>query len=111
MRRDLVVALKARATDTASALRTALAAIDNAEAVDASASSPERPDGPVAGATAGLGSSEVARRILSVADGQSVVSAVIAEYLDEAGRYEELNRVDLAEGLRRQAEVLSSYVC
>ena len=26
-------------------------------------------------------------------------------------RYEELNRVDLAEGLRRQAEVLRSYVC
>ncbi|MDZ7886679.1 MAG: hypothetical protein U5N53_28995 [Mycobacterium sp.] len=39
------------------------------------------------------------------------VSAVIAEYLDEAGRYAELNRVDLAKGLRRQAEVLRSYVC
>lgn len=111
MRRDLVAALKARDTDTVSALRTAIAAIDNAEAVDTAAPAPVHNEGRVAGATAGLGSSEVARRILSVADGQSVVSALVAEYLDEAGRYAELNRDDLAERLRRQAAVLRSYVC
>lgn len=106
-----MAALKARNTDTVSAIRTAIAAIDNAEAVDTSAMPASTQDGPVAGATSGLGSSEIARRVLPAAEMRAVVGAVIAEYLDEAGRYEGLNRVDLAEGLRRQAEVLRSYVC
>lgn len=109
MRRDLVVALKARDTDTVAALRTAIAAIDNAEAVDTSALPACAPDGPVAGATAGLGSSEVARRVLTVAEMQSVVSAIIAEYLDEAERYESTGHGEAAEVLRRQARVLRDY--
>ncbi len=110
MRHDLVVALKARAADTASALRTALAAIDNAEAVDTSAATEVHHDGPVAGATVGLGSGEVARRVLTVADVQSVVGAVIAEYLVEADRYVSLHQVEAADGLRRRAEVLRPYL-
>lgn len=109
MRHDLVVALKARDTETVTALRTAIAAIDNAEAVDTSALPASAPDGPVAGATAGLGSSEVARRALTTADGRSVVSAVIAEYLDEAERYESADHGESAAVLRRQAEVLRGY--
>jgi uncharacterized protein len=109
MRRDLVVALKARDTSTVTALRTAIAAVDNAEAVDTSAMPATTQDGPVAGATAGLGSSEVARRVLTAADRQSVVHALIAEYLDEADRYESRNQHESAEVLRRQAGVLHRY--
>lgn len=110
MRRDLVVALKARSADSASALRTALAAIDNAEAVDTDAATAFHHDGPTAGATVGLGSSEVARRVLTVADVHSVVGAVIAEYLVEADRYVSLHQVEAADGLRRRAEALRPYL-
>lgn len=110
MRRDLVVALKSRATDTAAALRTAIAAVDNAEAVDTTNRAAGTEDGPVAGATAGLGSSEVARRTLSVADARNVVAAVISEYVDEAERYESLTRGEAAAVLRQQAEVLRRYL-
>lgn len=109
MRRDLVAALKSRATDTAAALRTAIAAVDNAEAVDTTGLV-TTDDGPVAGATAGLGSSEVARRTLSVADAHEVIAAVISEYVDEAERYESLTRDEAAEVLRQQAEVLRRYL-
>lgn len=110
MRKDLVIALKARATETAAALRTAIAALDNAEAVDASEIPAASQDGPVAGASVGLGSSEVARRSLSAADARSVVGAVIAEYLDEAQGYESMGRGEDAQRLRRQAETLRSHL-
>lgn len=109
MRRDLVIALKARDTETVAALRTAIAAIDNAEAVDTGAVPASAPAGPVAGATAGLGSSEVPRRVLTAAEQKSVVSAVIAEYLDEAGRYDSTDHAESAEVLRRQAGALARY--
>lgn len=110
MRRDLVGALKARDTETVAALRTAIAAIDNAEAVDTSALSAPTQDGPLAGATAGLGSSEVARRVLTSAAVQSVLSALIAEYLDEAEQYVSAGHSESAEVLRRQAELLRGYL-
>jgi hypothetical protein len=109
MRRDLVVALKARDTETVTALRTAIAAIDNAEAVDTSALPVSAPGGPVAGATPGLGSSEVARRVLAFSDMRSVVSEVITEYLGEAERYESAGHGESAEVLRRQADALRGY--
>ena len=84
-------------------LRTTLAAIDNAEAVDAS---PREPRGTgshhVAGTSVGVGSSDVTRRVLSDAD----IGAIIREEFDErrqaATEYEKLGRVDVADALRRK---------
>ena len=71
MRADLSTAMKARAAETVAALRAGLAAIDNAEAVDipdrTGALIPPGPESVIAGATTGLGSSEVSRRDLSSA--------------------------------------------
>ncbi len=111
MRTDLTAAMKARDKDAVAALRTGLAAVDNAEAVAA-----PQPSGPpatsehVAGTTAGLGTAEVARRVLSLDDVHALVAAQVAERAAEADRYESLGRPDDAARLRREAEVLRAYL-
>ncbi|TQK27137.1 GatB/YqeY domain-containing protein [Arthrobacter sp. SLBN-53] len=114
MRADLSTAMKARAAETVAALRAGLAAIDNAEAVNTphrtGARSPAGPESVIAGATTGLGSSEVSRRDLTSADVRAVIGDLVAEYLTEADRYGALNRPEAAEQLRRQAAALSKYV-
>jgi uncharacterized protein YqeY len=110
LRADLVAAMKARDTDAVTALRTAIAAIDNAEAVD-------RPDGAsattsehFAGAHVGVGSTEVTRRDLTLDDVQAVVSEQMAERLIEADRFDHLGRREAAARLRREATALAKYL-
>ncbi len=114
MRADLMTAMKARSAETVAALRAALAAIDNAEAVDVpdqgGAHIPAEQNSMIAGATTGLASSEVPRRALTSADVQVVLGDLMAEYIAEADRYGALNRPEAAEQLRRQAAALSKYV-
>jgi uncharacterized protein len=96
LRRALANALRAKNTEVVSALRTAIAAIDDAEAVD--------PAGYDAGET------EVARRSLSTDDVRAVLRAHIDGFLTEADGYEALGRHDAAARLRRQADALCAYV-
>ncbi len=114
MRADLMTAMKARAAETVAALRAGLAAIDNAEAVTApdreGAHSAATQQSVIAGATTGLGSSEVSRRDLTHADIRAVLADLMAEYRAEADRYATLNRQEAADQLRRQAAALSRYV-
>ncbi|MGN7780025.1 hypothetical protein ACTJJE_10965 [Mycolicibacterium sp. 22603] len=114
MRADLMTAMKARAAETVAALRAGLAAIDNAEAVDVpdreGAHSGAAQQSVIAGATTGLGSSEVSRRDLTHADIRAVLADLMAEYRAEADRYAALNRPEAADQLRRQAAALSRYV-
>ncbi|WP_304114437.1 hypothetical protein [Mycolicibacterium bacteremicum] len=109
MRKDLVAAMKSRSAETVAALRAGLAAIDDAEAVDVTGT-PVGGESVIAGASAGLGSAEVPRRVLSVADVRRVLGDVVAEYSAEADRYAGLNRPDAAEQLRRQAAALSRHL-
>ncbi len=60
LRAGLVTALKARDTDAVTALRTAIAAIDNAQAAPAPAAASAH----IAGARSGAGYTEAARRQL-----------------------------------------------
>lgn len=110
LRADLKAAMKAREPEAVSALRTALAAIDNAEAVpvDGAAGSPT--DGPIAGATAGAGSTEAARRELSAGEVRALLAAEIAERVSAAEGYEAGGQREAADRLRREAEVLRRYV-
>jgi len=111
LRRDLSAALKARDEVVVAALRSAIAAIDNAEAVATTrqaglpASSQH-----IAGATAGVGSSEVPRRVLGGEDMNAVVRAQVEERWEAAEQYESLGRHDRAERLRREAAVLAAYL-
>ena len=105
LRRGLTAALKKRDPDALAALRTAMAAIDNAEAVPAPAASAH-----IAGAPGGIGSSEAARRQLSASELRAILRGQIDEHSREAERYEALGHADAAERLRRQASTLATYL-
>lgn len=101
-------ALRAREPIATSALRSALAALDNASAV---------PPGPVtrtasgphfAGAVAGLGAGEVPRRGLAPGEAERIVRAEIAEREAAAAGYERAGHSEQARRLRQEAAILAS---
>jgi uncharacterized protein YqeY len=122
MRRGLVDAMKARYQQAVAALRTTLAAIDNAEAIEndevvdddaVDAGSVLDADGEypaVAGSVLGVGAAEVDRRILTseetveVVRGEATAREVAADVLERIGR------ADQAERLRAQAKLITTYL-
>lgn len=102
-------ALKARDAGTVKALRSALAAIANAEAVDASPTAPAS-RGPFAGAVDGLGSAEATRRALTEADIREIVATEVADRRAAALQYDSLDQRDAAADLREQAQTLENYL-
>lgn len=116
MRAALTAAMKQRDRTAVTALRAGLAAIDNAEAVavpgagaDGHAPLPVS-DGPIAGATAGLGSNEVARRALTDADVAAIVRAQVDERRTAADEYDRIGQSDAAANLRAEAAVLAAHL-
>jgi len=104
-------ATRARDAIAVSALRSALAAISNAEAVPASDRVGPRTSSPhVAGAVAGLGAAEVPRVGLSEAEISGIVRAEAAERLDAAAGYERSGRGARAARLRCEAAVLAAII-
>jgi uncharacterized protein YqeY len=123
--RALPVAMKARDRVAVAALRSALAAIANAEAVDPSRAPPpgpssptgpppepggSAPDPPFAGTVAGLGATEVERRRLSGTQVEEVVRAEVADREAVAAGYERAGLLEQAERLRGEAQVLASHL-
>ncbi len=115
----LRAALRARDQVARSALRSALAAIDNATAVPGDAASSEDAAVPhdqaaaapagsphFAGAVAGLGAAEAERRRLAEADLEAIVRAEIAERLAAAAGYDQAGQSGAAARLRAEADVL-----
>jgi hypothetical protein len=110
LRRALTTALKARDRDSMSALRSALSAIGNAEAID-----PREPgSGPaaaagsahLAGTVASLGAAEVQRRHLTEADVAAIVRAEAAEREAAASQYERGGHAGQAAGRRHGTRAL-----
>lgn len=102
--------MKDRETAAVGALRTALGAIDNADAVpspDGPATAPTT--GPIAGATDGAGAGDVARRELSEADVTAIVRAEIDDLRSSADEYDALGRDEQAAQLRVQADLLERH--
>ena len=110
LRRDLASAMKAREAEAVSALRTAIAAIDNAEAVPSQDASQPTTIGHFAGAQAGVGATEAARRKLSGDEVRAILADQIAGYQREADGYDALGQADAARRLRNQAHLLAAYV-
>jgi uncharacterized protein YqeY len=101
-------ALRARDPVARSALRSALAAIDNASAVPAE-QAPAASAGPhFAGAVAGLGAGEAGRRPLTEAEILDIVRAEVAERQAAARDYDQAGHPGQADRLRREAGVLTS---
>ena len=109
LRYDLRAAMKAQERDEMSALRSLIAAIDNAEAADEA--SPVLPPSSehVAGGVVGLGAGEAERRRLSERDLQRVIEAELWERDAQAERLTLLGRVDDASRLRVEADVMARY--
>ncbi|OZM74810.1 hypothetical protein CFN78_00885 [Amycolatopsis antarctica] len=110
MRQDLTTALKARDRVAVAALRSALAAIENAEAPPAETADRSGEGGHVAGASAGVGSTEVERLPLTESELRAVVEAEVRERSAAAAEYTRLGQADAAERLRAEAEVLNRYL-
>jgi hypothetical protein len=102
--------MKARQPDAVAALRTAIAAIDNAEAVPAPEARQAATSSHIAGASAGLGAAEAARRALSDSEQRAILRDQVTGYTAEAGRYEALGRPAAAARLQAQARLLSGYL-
>ena len=109
LERALREALRAHDTVVVSAVRSALAALDNAQAVPAAppagTSSPH-----FAGAAAGLGGAEAERRRLGETEARGIVRAEVAERQAAAREYERRGLAGRASRLRRKASVLTSAI-
>lgn len=111
MRAALPPALKTRDKTAVAALRSALASIENAEAV----ATPESPipvisEGAIAGASAGLGSADVPRRVLSETQVADIVRQEILDRRGAADAYEQTGHNEHARRLRDEADVLAGFL-
>ncbi len=112
LRTALTEAPRSRNLVAAAAIRSALAAIANAEAVPPPARSGSGPSGSerIAGAVAGLGTAEAARRRLPEAGIAEIVAAEIADRRFAAADYDRRGRGDRSVRLRQEADVLSGVL-
>jgi uncharacterized protein YqeY len=126
LRVDLTAAIKSRDRVAVTALRSALAAIDNAESVPAEhspgASTSTGTGGTgtggtggtggqhIAGAVSGLGATEAERRHLTEADLRAILETEITDRATAAANYEQLGRADQATQLHAEAQILRRYL-
>lgn len=100
LRESLKAALKSRDEIATAALRSALSAIANAEAVDPA---PNR-------VRLGVGAADVPRRELSDAEVMAIIQAEIDERMHAAAEYERLGQDDRARRLGSERDVLSTLL-
>jgi uncharacterized protein len=115
LRAALTAALGSGDRVAVAAVRSALAAVGNAEAVDPDvqgnhADLGSDPGEHFAGARAGLGAGEVPRKRLTAADVTQIVLAEIDERQSAAAEYDRLGHGGQAERLRREADVLAAVL-
>ncbi|NJC84120.1 GatB/YqeY domain-containing protein [Planosporangium mesophilum] len=106
LRAALPAAMKARDRVAVAALRSALAAIDNAEAVAA----PAVRGLAIEQTPVGVGAAETPRRVLTQAEVEEIVRTEVAEREAAARDYDRAGRPEHAERLRAEAAVLSGHL-
>ncbi len=109
LRAALRVALKTRDPIATAALRSAVSAIDNAEAVDRPPTQ-GRADGRIAEARLGVGVGDFARRELSATDIIEIIRDEVTDRDSAAADYERRGRTKEATRLRAEAATLSSLL-
>jgi uncharacterized protein YqeY len=111
LRAALPVAMKARDKPAVGALRAALAALDNAEAVDADAAGLRTVESEhVAGSVGGLGAGEAARAALDERQARALLAREVQERRDAARGYDEHGRDEEAARLRAEADLLAGFL-
>ncbi|WP_336081495.1 hypothetical protein [Nocardia sp. SSK8] len=106
LRAGLKPAMKARDRSAVAALRSVLAAIDNAEAIDAGAVKA----GALEGSPVGLGAAEVRRRDLTDDDIERIVRGEIGERRDAAAEYDRLGAAERRDQLTAEADTLAGFL-
>jgi uncharacterized protein YqeY len=111
LRADLRTSMTARNPVAVSALRSALAAIQNAEAVETPTNPTSSSAGPhFGGSRRGLGATEAPRRALGEHDVESILRAQIEERRVAAADYERLGDTERSARLCEEAYVLTVYL-
>jgi uncharacterized protein YqeY len=108
LRAALPAAMKARDRVAVAALRSTLAAIDNAEAVDRAASVDQHLG--IEQIPVGVGATEVERRMLTEMQVERIVRIEVAEWETAARDYDGAGRPEQAKLLRGQASVLLAHL-
>ena len=108
LRDELKFALKSRQSDAVSAFRTAIAAIDNAEAVQPGEPTTQPPNLSPLGSA--FGSTELLRRTLSQDEVSTILQGEMDQRTEQAFNYEALGRPEDAERLRREAAILEPFL-
>lgn len=108
LRDALTTAIKARDRVAVAALRSTLAAIENAEAVDRPASMDR--DLSLGRIPIGAGAADVARRALTESQVEQIVRAELADRRAAAREYDQVGQGEHASRLRSEISVISRYV-
>ena len=111
LRKRLRAAMVTRDHVAVTALRSAIAALDNAEAVEVVGTEvaeyfPHPSGEHVAGSVVGLGAAEAHRRVLSRAQQHEVLEREISDRRSAAAGYEQRGTTEPAARLRQEASVL-----
>jgi uncharacterized protein YqeY len=104
----LRAAMKARDPATVSVLRSTLAAIENAEAVEDDGR-PVVEDARIAGSVGRLGSGEARRAVVDEQAARAIVAHEARERRAAAEEYERLGRTDEAARLRDEADLIATF--
>jgi uncharacterized protein len=110
LRRQLSAAVPEHHRPAVSALRSALAALDNAEAVRPGEDFQPEVSQHIAGGVAGVGAAEVERRVLDVESQRALVRAEIESSLTAAMTYQQHGQRTRAAELRMGADVLAAVL-
>jgi regulator of protease activity HflC (stomatin/prohibitin superfamily) len=110
LRRQLSAAVREHDRPAVSALRSALAALDNAEAVRPGEDLQPEVSQHIAGGMAGVGAAEVERRVLDVESQRALVRAEIESSLTAAMTYQQHGQRTRAAELRMGADVLAAVL-
>jgi uncharacterized protein len=110
LRRQLSAAVREHHRPALSALRSALAALDNAEAVRPGEEFQPEVSQHIAGGVAGVGAAEVERRVLDVESQRALVRAEIESSLTAAMTYQQHGQRTRAAELRMGADVLAAVL-
>lgn len=100
--------MKARDGVTVSVLRSTLAAIENAEAVEDDGR-PIIEDARIAGSVGGLGAGEAPRAVIDEQAARAIVVREAQERRAAADEYARLGRLDEAARLRAEADLLAAF--
>ena len=112
LRDALPGAMKTRDTPSRNAIRSALAAIENAEAVPVDgAAGVDATSEHIAGAAVGVGAAEAERRELDEEQALEIVSAERDERLSAAAELRAAGRGDRAADLEAEAAALDAFLC